>query len=451
MKFFDLFTKNPHDAGFEQVNNAKFWVAIEQEFSPKPYEQENKDMYQFAFAGGFLCNAISAATAATHVFVFLSALIPFTWLSGGLTAVILFFLEGAKRYTAPKLFKQFLQYKKLPVGFLLVSLGLMGLSTTFSYLGAKKVIFATAEKPKLKDVSAIQEHYKKEKAKIQSQMEDVSKHQSWKQTLTPVGQKSYQTLTNQQNALLEAEQKELEQANVNNTILSSASEVDTGERANYFAAFTALIEVILLICLFYTVYFRYRSFAERTKVAQTAANHYKDKEISDNRQLTEVKEVPQNTPNVVQQVIQPQNREVERTPKQEETANETPQKEVKRTENAQNEGKSIETDKLEEIPQKDASEADSIMDTSTVEMLLIPSHISKELQKEMADKIRAIQRERNKVTTAEWRLRNKQGLEKTNKANIEKGNEELKRLREELAVMYAKAHYNGKTATLFES
>jgi hypothetical protein len=161
--------------------------------------------------------------------------------------------------------------------------------------------------------------------------------------------------------------------------------------------------------------------------------------------------LPQNAPNVVQQVIQPQNREVERTPKQEETTSETPQKEVKRTENAQNEGKSIETDKLEEIPQKELSEADSIMDTSTVEMLLIPSHISKELQKEMADKIRAIQRERNKVTTAEWRLRNKQGLEKTNKANIEKGNEELKRLREELAVMYAKAHYNGKTATLFES
>ncbi|MFN0201909.1 MAG: hypothetical protein ACKVTZ_10325, partial [Bacteroidia bacterium] len=233
-----------------------------------------------------------------------------------------------------------------------------------------------------------------------------------------------------------------------NNLLSSSSEIDTSERANYFAAFTAAIEAILLLCLFYTVYFRYRSFAERTHVAQTAASYYKQKEMSENQTLL----IPENLPKTENfSEKQAKNGKISENQGKNGNITENQPKEVEADtlENKENQG---EKGNLEEneTPKVEIDAPKIKEDTSELELLLIPQHATDELKQEIADKIRAIQRERNKVTTAEWRLRNKQGLEKTNKANIDKGNEELKRLRGALAELYAKANLNGKAATLFD-
>lgn len=171
----------------------------------------------------------------------------------------------------------------------------------------------------------------------------------------------------------------------------------------YLCAFTAIIEALLLICLFYCVYYRYRSFAERTKVAHLAETHYRNKELSEN------------------------------------TAHFAAPKPAELSE-----------DKGEitiEMPEEELQE--TVIEANTPESLQVPANLSTELQKEIADKIRAIQKERNKVTTAEWRLKKPLGLTETNMLNISKGNEELQRLRAELSQIYEKAKLNFAIPTLF--
>ncbi len=310
MSNFKLHFKNPFDSAFSDANDTAFLTDVENEFTPKSYDKEYKDLYLLAFFGSFLCNVVSASTAATHVYSFLAAVIPYTALSTLLTGVCLLFLEGAKRFIAPKFFKAQIQFKMFKVGFFCVALALVGLSTYLSYLGAKKVIFATAAPVMLTDVSSVTADYDKQITDIEKSknayFEANKVRENGKDVLAYNSRKGYAAFETQIAGIRNKRNAAKETTETKNTAKETANQLDTSGSAEYFAAFTVLIELLFLLCSYYVIYYRFRSFVDRTKFAETARNtHAKDadkheKDIAETPNIQHLTETtqPQKTGNI---------------------------------------------------------------------------------------------------------------------------------------------------------
>lgn len=297
-KSFKLHFKNPFDSAFNDANDTAFLQGIEQEFNPKTYDKEHKDVFMLCFLGSFLCNCISGATEATHIQGFLSAVIPYTGLVTALLVLCLLFLEAAKRFIAHKLFKQWIQYKKIHWGFFLAAFALMCFSTYLSYLGAKRVIFATAAPVILTDVNAVTNEYDNDIARIESAKkayyEANTVRENGKEVLGYKARKQYAEFDKNLLELSNRKQTAKEKVVSKNDTKETENHIDTTGRAEYFAAFTVIIEVLLLVCVYYVIYYKYRSYVDRTKFAQNARQKHENEASNYEKQVEGVKElIPQ--------------------------------------------------------------------------------------------------------------------------------------------------------------
>lgn len=307
---FKLHFKNPFDSAFNDTNDTHFLQKVESEFTPKTYDKENKDLFFIAVGVSILCNVVSGSTSATHVYAFLGSLIPYLGLTVALTIVCLLALELCKRYILPKLFKSIIQFKTVPWGLLFVAFGLMCVSTAFSYFGAKTIIFATAKPVELTNVGAITSDFDKDIQEIESAKKSYFEankvNENGKSVLAYKARKQYENFDKSLLSMREKKQAAKDKAESHNETKLFEGNADTSGKAGYFGAFTLFIEIVLGVCMYYTVYYKYRSYVDRTKFAANARQiHENEANILENeigiKQLTPVSEPQKSNGNTAPQ------------------------------------------------------------------------------------------------------------------------------------------------------
>lgn len=262
-----LATTNQYSDSFSAFNDKRLFDRLQKKFTPKPFFQEYKILQTVSAVASYLCNALSAATAATLVFFFLAGVIGSAIVAGILTAVGLVVLELSKRETSTRFFNSLLQYGKFKPGLAAVILALSAASIASSYFGAQVAVVEFTPPAALVNPDSLTAPLQGQLKTIDRQIADARKTQ-WKGTTTRQSQRTIERLTRQRETLT-AELVRIRQRTDNrNDQSETRHQVQTTTTASRFAVFTLACELVFLLCVWFLEYYDYRSFAEYGQHAQ---------------------------------------------------------------------------------------------------------------------------------------------------------------------------------------
>lgn len=261
-------TQNPHTLHFEQFSNERLMQRLQKKFTPKPYWAAFGLLRAVVLGASFLFHALSAATAAALIFLFLRALIGNNVVAGTLTAAALIALELTKRETAGRLFNSFFQFGKLSPGLAAASVCLMALSTAASYHGAKRAVHEFTPPPATLRADSLAAPLLAQVASIDKQIE-AAQRMTWKGKPTSSAQRTLERLARQKETVLAEIARIQQRADGINDRTQAEHATALNLNAAQFGAFTAACELLLLLCLFYLEFFDYRSYAEHCRASST--------------------------------------------------------------------------------------------------------------------------------------------------------------------------------------
>jgi len=256
-----LATSNQFTEGYQAFTDKRLFDRLQNKFKPKPFFQEYKVLRIVALVASYLCNALSAATAATLVYFFLFGVIGSAIAAAALTACGLVVLELSKRETSTRFFNALLQYGKFNAGLAAVILALSAASIASSYYGAQVAVVEFTPPAKLESAEALTAPLQAQLSAIDQQIAEARKTQ-WKGTTTSRSQRTIDRLTRQKETLLAEVVRTRARTDQRNDQSETKHQIKTTTNASQFAAFTLAAELIFLLCVWFLEFFDYRSFAE---------------------------------------------------------------------------------------------------------------------------------------------------------------------------------------------
>jgi hypothetical protein len=286
MENFQIPTENQYQNAYEDFLDTTLFSRLQEKFVVKPFYLRYKLLRSVILTASYGINFFSAATAFTCVFVFANTLLQNSLLSGVFGASFLVLLEMFKRLMIPEFCKNILQFRQINWLKAVVIVLLMSISVALSYFGAKDSILLFTPKVELTNVEDAKKDHKKRIITLEKRLGEIRKTQSWQGTLTPKGQKAYNSVT-EQASKIEADM--LQNANritLKNDELSVKHNEKTFNNASVFSVFTLFLDLSLIGLLFFCEYYDYRSFVEfaqkGTPVKQVAGNAKTNNVITDN-------------------------------------------------------------------------------------------------------------------------------------------------------------------------
>lgn len=254
-------TVNPHSEKYDAFANTRLFERLAKKFTPKPFHQEYKVLRLTALTASYLCNALSAATAATLVFFFLYGVIGSAAVAGILTAVGLVVLELSKRETSTRFFNSLLQYGKFKPGLAAVILALSAASIASSYYGAQVAVVEFTPPAALVSSDSLTASLQAELKTIDLQIA-AARATTWKGKTTAKSQRTIERLTKQREALTAELVRTRQRTDTRNDQTETRHQATTTTNAAQFAVFTLGCEFLFLLCVWFLEFFDYRSFAE---------------------------------------------------------------------------------------------------------------------------------------------------------------------------------------------
>jgi hypothetical protein len=109
-------------------------LRLETKYQDLPYALEYRYYRTSAFWVGAFINLVSAATASSLVYFYLTTILPY-WLAVTFTFLFLGGLEAGKRLLWPKTFELIFHRSRVPVGFLIIGVLMLASSIAASYWG----------------------------------------------------------------------------------------------------------------------------------------------------------------------------------------------------------------------------------------------------------------------------------------------------------------------------
>lgn len=227
------------------------------EFKERTYQDTNKQLNLYIKCIKFICSSVSVLTAFSFfaMFIYLSinhliGFYPAAVISVciGFTGVAI--LEVAKTNSIDTLTKEYLQYKIFRIELFLIAALCLSVSVITSYQGAKELPTITAPPAIITNIDSIKQDYTKriEQAIILNTYKPTN-------TLTKTGAKIVQ-------ALEQDKAKEVQSAQATNlTNVQSVQGKIKGLELT-FCSVSALIEVFILLCSFYGVFYRFNCYLE---------------------------------------------------------------------------------------------------------------------------------------------------------------------------------------------
>jgi hypothetical protein len=260
----------------------------EQEFVRKPYLIENQNLFLLAVYAKYVFAFISIASAFYFVFTVIFNAIPLEIVAVLLAVLLLVILEVAKFNVLPPLLKTWLKTNKLNRIWLIINILFISLSVYLSVKGIEKyALEQRAVRPTLINEDSLSKQLERKISKAE-QTYDQQIHQIrqdknvFKQQIEWQGKinlydantaqrlaafdKQIETLQQQKNArlneyLLEKKQQ-LQKTQINNQTALIKAETITNTNTLYLVGLAFANEILALLCLFYGIFYKYRSLAE---------------------------------------------------------------------------------------------------------------------------------------------------------------------------------------------
>lgn len=261
---------------------------IQDRFSKKPYLLEYRSTERLAFYAKFLFAIISISCAVYWLYTLLLQTISFRLPAFALAVLLLVFLEIFKFRVLPKLFTRFYSSKTWDYGLMAVNIMLMALSVFLSVKGIEKYnreqrailpVLVNEDSLRQDYTNKIQHLEKKYEAQINSLREEKAnskKQVMWQgkinmyhqPTATELANYTQQINTTQKEKakhlkfLQEEKKKHLEEAIRHNKTRRNEALQKTSLHTANLIAFAFLNEFLAFVCLWYMVFYQYRSLKE---------------------------------------------------------------------------------------------------------------------------------------------------------------------------------------------
>jgi hypothetical protein len=264
-----LETVNPYESLHKDFNNSRLFKRLKEKHRPKPFWQQHRKLYYAVTGVSYIFNVLSAFTASALVFMFIMGMTNSATISAAITAIALIALEYMKRETSGKLFAGWLQYKAASPGMIATVICLSLVSTAASYFGAESTVMQFTRPVQLMDVSDQVAPLEGQIAEIDNQIRAAAQS-TWQGRMTQRAQRTVDRLTQSRAALTDELIRARQRADEQNDATQYEYEEETTTKAEAFAAFTAVSEIALIVCLWFMAYYDYRSFAEYAHVSAKA-------------------------------------------------------------------------------------------------------------------------------------------------------------------------------------
>lgn len=263
-------------AHFEQFQKSGLFHRLKKKFTPSPYYLRFKEVRLLTFLASYLFNGFSALTAATLVFFFLESLTSLRIISVCVTFTFLALLEFLKRTTTANFFKDLLQFKTWSKGLAGAVILLIGISISFSYFGAKRIVKEWTPAPTLLNKDSLTAPILANIASIEAQINDA-RHTKWKGTTTSTSQQTIKALTEQKTAVLSELYRITGRTDERNDVQQNLHVSEIQLKAEHFAGFTFLLELLFILCAYYLEFYDYRSFTEFARQQnETSTGQFQD-------------------------------------------------------------------------------------------------------------------------------------------------------------------------------
>jgi hypothetical protein len=284
-KIFDFSTNSQFDASFEQLQNNADFQRLNEKFKVKPFYLKYKGLKTSLNGFSYFIQLITVVVSFVCVVALLAPTmnIYFAYLIATLS---LSGIELLKRLTFKPTVKEFLQFQKVAVFGLILSLTALGASLWLTWNGGKETVFLLSDRPELLNVDSLTGYEKTRIKDLTAQLSEVKKTQSWKGVLTPKGQTSYNRITAQISKLDDKLGDKEKNLSDKNEATATAHTTATTERATNFRFITVVLDILVFVLLAWLEFYDYRSFVEFAKLKNETINdtlNLNDERIDDNR------------------------------------------------------------------------------------------------------------------------------------------------------------------------
>jgi len=262
------FGKNIFTKAFQEFDENSFFENLEERVVPKSYYQRNKDLKNTVLLLSYLFNLVSMLTASYLVFSLVHWLTGITLAAYSLAGLFLFFLEKLKRKSSSEFFQVWFFQKKIAVGWLVLSAGLLIISVASTFFGTTQATQDFApDAPIILHDSTITSS-RQELALLRGENEKLEQRVNSEGIIYWTAQKSIQANTERMKdiqSLLNS--KEIRKAQKND-IIEENHFTHVQLTSATLAWITVILELLFESCIAYIWYFYYRSYVERKLINQ---------------------------------------------------------------------------------------------------------------------------------------------------------------------------------------
>lgn len=284
MQKIEIAQTNVFEEQAKKFANSKLANRLQEKYKAKPYEERRKGLYTLSQIGSWLCNGLAVIASASFVFGFcysLLAKIDFIPYPTVLALLVSFgglvFIEGLKRATVPDLFKDVFQYgfKGAYIVRVLAIVGLIGVSTFFSYKGGHEFVelvmnAPTYTEPSDKTADNIRDRYKGKIADAKKNAEGYRTAKLWHGRLSDQSTKEYNRLLDNVATLEAEENREVQALQEDNREAKRLARLDfEAEQKAYqsklkgrgtgFAGFSIFGEILFLFFVWFMERYDYKT------------------------------------------------------------------------------------------------------------------------------------------------------------------------------------------------
>jgi len=258
--------ENIYSQELEKFKVSKLKARLEEKYRIRPFYEQEKLKRNLVLVGSYFLNTFSICTG----LLFIASLLELNiWLSGAFALFLLGFLEGLKRMTLAPIGKNYYQFSKIKYVPILFGCLLIASSALFSYKGAGLAVRQFSVSPILIDADSIKSAYNSKIEALKAQQADLMKVQ-YKGTTTRTAIKTVKQLQEEVMALQTQSINDIDNAVAENKNILTDSNTIRGDKALYFAMLALILDIFLVISIFYLEYYDFRSLAEFAEIPQKA-------------------------------------------------------------------------------------------------------------------------------------------------------------------------------------
>jgi len=260
-KIIKLESFNQYKGNYDAVQDSATFDALNDKFSVKPYFIEYRPLKTVLVGVSYLVQLVTVAVSFIALYAILAPLTNVA-AAGIISGLLLIAIEAVKRLTFSPTVKNYLQFKKVALFSLVLSVSMLCVSLWLTWNGSHETVYQLTAPPTL---LSIQDATATDQAKVKGltrQLSDIKKSQSWKGKLTATGQRSFNAIAKQLETIgtrISAKETAIQ---AKNDAATMTHDKKTAGNAGALRYITLILDILLFVLLAWLEYYDYRSFAE---------------------------------------------------------------------------------------------------------------------------------------------------------------------------------------------